>query len=207
MARNINGYRQRMRKTTKKQESVVMMQESIAVIDTETTYYDDVMSIGVVIADGNSLEKLHSVYYVFPEECCKPAMYSNVLYMKGQEVIEKCREDAICDILALFEEYNVKSIFAYNALFDLGHLPELSGFTWKDIMRLAAYRQFNPYIPEDIECYKTGRLKSGYGVESIMRMIHGDRNYSEVHNALCDAEDELKIMQMLGHRIKEYPRV
>lgn len=119
------------------------MKKRIAVIDTETTYYDDVMSIGIVIADSTDLKADMSLYYVFPEEC------------------------------------------------------------WK----LAAYRQYNPCIPEDAPCYKTGRLKSGYGVESIMRMLSGARNYSEVHNALCDAEDELKIMQLLKLDIDRYPEI
>ena len=183
------------------------MKKRIAVIDTETTYYDDVMSIGIVIADSTDLTANMSLYYVFPEECWKPAMYSNVLYYNDQRTIKKFRGEAMEEIIEHFEKENVTEIFAYNALFDKGHLPELSSYVWKDIMKLAAYRQYNPCIPEDAPCYKTGRLKSGYGVESIMRMLSGARNYSEVHNALCDAEDELKIMQLLKLDIDRYPEI
>jgi len=40
-----------------------------------------------------------------------------------------------------------------------------------------------------------------------MGMFSGARNYSEVHNALCDAEDELKIMQLLKLDIDRYPEI
>ena len=181
------------------------MQETIAVIDTETTYYDDVMSIGIVIADRKDLTRKTGMYYVFPEEYRKPAMYSSVLFIRNQNAIRKSRKDALAEIRQLFRDWNVTTIFAYNARFDFGHLPELSDYAWKDIMKLAAYRQHNPSIPADCPCCKTGRMKSGYGVEPVMRLLSGDQRYEEVHNALCDAEDELRIMQLLGHDIDRYP--
>ena len=73
-----------------------------------------------------------------------------------------------------------------------------------DIMRLAAYRQFNPCIPSDAECFSTGRMKRGYGVEPMLRMLSGRRSYYETHNALHDAMDELEIMRLLGYRPEEY---
>lgn len=75
---------------------------------------------------------------------------------------------------------------------------------WFDIMKLAAYKQYNKKIPETAECWGTGRLKRNYGVEPIMRMLSGKRTYREVHNAVCDAVDELKIMKLLGYSIDEY---
>ncbi len=71
-------------------------------------------------------------------------------------------------------------------------------------MRLAAYRKYNKAISESADCYKTGRLKRGYGVEDILQMLSGNSKYSETHNAVMDAEDELKIMQLLGWGINEY---
>jgi hypothetical protein len=71
-------------------------------------------------------------------------------------------------------------------------------------MKLAAYRQHNPKIPECADCYRTGRLKSGYGVESIYRLISEDFGYCEIHNALTDAIDELQIMRLLNHDLGLY---
>ena len=71
-------------------------------------------------------------------------------------------------------------------------------------MRLAAYRQYNPAIPDSADCYKTGKLKRGYGVEEILKMLSKNKRYHETHNAVSDAVDELKIMQLLGHGINVY---
>ena len=59
-------------------------------------------------------------------------------------------------------------------------------------------------IPDSAECCATGKLKRNYGVEPIMRLLTGSSNYYEVHNALCDAADELKIMKLLGHDLNTY---
>ena len=81
----------------------------------------------------------------------------------------------------------MQKLFAYNASFDKNHLPEYSKYQWYDIMRLASYRQYNKAIPDSADCYKTGKMKRGYGVESILQMLSGNKGYSETHNALLDA--------------------
>ncbi len=35
-------------------------------------------------------------------------------------------------------------------------------------------------------------------------MLRKNSKYSETHNAVLDAQDELEIMQLLGYEIKEY---
>ena len=108
------------------------------------------------------------------------------------------------DLRDFLKSNDVTDIFAYNAIFDYRHLPELQYLDWYDIMKLAAYRQYNPKIPYNADCCGTGRLKSGYGVESIYRMLSGNMRYSELHNALTDAVDELEIMRMLKHEFTVY---
>ena len=71
-------------------------------------------------------------------------------------------------------------------------------------MKKAAYKQYNTKIPKDADCWGTGRLKRNYGVEPITRLLSGNRGYCEVHNAICDAVDELRIMELLGYAIEEY---
>ena len=41
-------------------------------------------------------------------------------------------------------------------------------------------------------------------MENILKMLSENKKYSETHNALLDAEDELQIMQLLRHGISEY---
>ena len=188
--------------TTKTDEKSIY---NIAVIDTETNWNDQVMSIGIVIADAVSFKIVSSKYYIITPEVLVGGKYSSALKFKNSQVTINCsRTEAISDLLMLLKNYCVSSIFAYNASFDCNHRPELSEFTWHDIMRLAAYKQYNPKISQNDECFSTGRLKRNYGVESILRMLIGNNDYCEKHNALYDAFDELEIMRLLGHNVEEY---
>ena len=81
---------------------------------------------------------------------------------------------------------------------------EYSKYEWYDIMRLAVYRQYNQAIPDCADCYKTGKLKRGYGVEDVLKMFRKNKRYDETHNAVLDARDELEIMQLLGYGLDVY---
>lgn len=48
--------------------SVLKSSAPFAVIDTETNWNDKVMSIGVVIADSETIETIDSVYYIIIPE-------------------------------------------------------------------------------------------------------------------------------------------
>lgn len=169
-----------------------------SVIDTETNWADQVMSIGTVIADENTYQPIESKYHILPIECEIGGMYEGTLFIKTPVQPILCtRAEAIADLRAWFSQHEVRSIFAYNACFDRNHLPELRDYDWYDIMRLAAYRQHNPKIPANADCCSTGRLKRGYGVEAMLRLLSGNRIYRESHNAFYDAQDELEIMHFL----------
>ena len=179
-----------------------------AVIDTETNWADQVMSIGTVIADADTFKLITAKYHILPIECEIGGMYYNTLFLETPVKPILCtRAEAITDLRAWFGQHEVRSIFAYNACFDRNHLPELRDFDWYDIMRIAAYRQYNPKIPANADCCSTGRLKRGYGVEPMLRLLSGNRTYHESHNAFFDAMDELKIMCLLGHSIAGYIRL
>ena len=133
-----------------------------AVIDTETNWADQVMSIGTVIADADTFELIAAKYHILPIECEIGGMYYDTLFLETSVKPILCtRAEAIADLRAWFGQHEVRSIFAYNACFDSDHLPELRDFDCFDIMRLAAYRQHNPRIPATADCCSTGRLKRG----------------------------------------------
>jgi len=178
--------------------------EHFAVIDTETTWSGALMTAGIMIADAKSFEAVDYKYYVIKEADREGGMFDYVVHMKNLEEEMISGKDLAGAVIGYLLEKNISSIYAYNAGFDKNCLPFLSRFEWHDIMRLAAYKQYNPSIPASAQCCKTGRLKSGYGVENIMRML-GDSSYSETHNALIDARDELEIMKLLGHPLNLYP--
>lgn len=179
---------------------------NIAVIDTETNWNDDVMSIGLVIADSVTFAVREKYYYILTPECSVGGMYSDVLRLVDEKsiTIEQTREKALFSVKKVLRDNNIQRLFAYNASFDKKHLPELVEVEWYDIMRLAAYRKFNNIIPDDAECYKTGKLKKNYGVEPMIRLLSGNDTYCETHNAIQDAADELSIMQMLEQPLEEY---
>lgn len=179
--------------------------KNIVVIDTETTWSDEVMSLGAVIASGDDYRILDSRYYLIDPACRQSAMYASVLHLKGtpQERIGSRR--AVCaDLYRWLRDNGVEDIFAYNALFDKKHMPELSTFRWFDIMRIAAYRQYNRAIPRDALCCGTGRLKHDYGVQSMYRLLSGNPCYNEKHNGWYDAVDELKLMELLALPLETY---
>lgn len=178
--------------------------DTFAVVDTETNWNDEVMSIGVVVADSRTKEKIDSVYYIIDPEYRVGGMYASELRTDEKSACVTDRKQALNEIGEWLDSYHVQKLFAYNASFDKRHLPEYGRFDWYDIMKLAAYRQYNKAIPGSAECCKTGKLKHGYGVESILKMLNRDRGYSETHNAVLDAEDELQIMQLLGHGLSKY---
>jgi len=176
-----------------------------AVIDTETTWGDEVMSIGTVIAESETFEPIDKRYYILAPFKNHGGMYTYALYANNIKPDLECpREKAMSELRQFLSENEVSDMFAYNAVFDYRHLPELNHLAWYDIMKVAAYRQHNPRISHCAECYGTGRLKRGYGVESVYRMLSGDLEYCEMHNALTDAMDELIIMRMLNHEISKY---
>ena len=176
-----------------------------AVIDTETNWADQVMSIGTVIADTDTFSPIDAKYHILDPEYQIGGMFSDTLFMECRIPPVLCsREDAISDLAAWFQKNGITGVFAYNAAFDRNHLPEFRSMQWFDIMRLAAYRQHNPRIPCTAECFSTGRMKRGYGVEAMLRLLTGQSAYCETHNAIMDAFDELQLMCLLGHCLSDY---
>ena len=150
-----------------------------ALIDTETTWSGELMTVGVLIVDKWSFEIANYRYYVVEEALFEGGMYSNKVHMKGLNEIVVSNKTVQEEIHEYLRANGVNTIFAYNATFDRRCLPGLSRYRWHDIMRLAAYKQYNPAITDAMPCHSTGRLKSGYSVEGIMRMF-GKRQYQEM---------------------------
>ena len=160
------------------------------------------MSIGVVIAEKDTFKKVDDLYFIVDPEYKIGGMFSMVLPVKG-----RAPKDILLTrkrVMEKFKEACVKDLYAYNGSFDKNLLKELASYRWFDIMKIAAYRQYNDKIPASIECCKTGKMKRNYGVEPMMQLLSGNRRYTEVHNALYDAADELEIMRLLGKTLEEY---
>lgn len=176
-----------------------------AVIDTETNWADQVMSIGTVIADCDTFCPVDARYHILIPEYEIGGMYEHELFVESNPAPVICsRQEALEELHTWLQGYGVTDLYAYNASFDRNHLPEFSCFRWHDIIRIAAYRQHNPKIPVSADCCSTGRLKRNYGVEPMLKLLSGNRSYHELHNAIYDALDELEIMRLLGCRPCDY---
>ncbi|MCR5205038.1 MAG: hypothetical protein K6E47_08265 [Lachnospiraceae bacterium] len=180
--------------------------DHFAVIDTETTWSGALMTAGVLIVETGSFKVVASNYYIAADTLAEGGLYSHEVHMKDLTETVTTSADIGPEIHKYLTKHNVKTILAYNAGFDRNCLSYLRSYRWCDIMRLAAYKQYNSAIPENAECCKTGKLKRGYGVEPILRMLGKDMYY-ETHNALIDAMDELEIVRLLGHPVDMYPEI
>lgn len=176
-----------------------------AIVDVETNWQDEVISIGLVVASENTFQEVDSEYYIITPECLSRGKYTDVLYSVEPD-LQKIRDryTAISEIKAVLNQYLVQSIFAYNGSFDYRHLPELQGYHWYDIMRLAAYKQYNWAITDMDECASTGRLSSHFSAEDILKRLTCGNYDCEIHNALMDAKDELRIMGLLNQPLSVY---
>ena len=177
----------------------------IAVIDTEINRNDEVMSVGLVIADAETFDVDVELYYILEPEHSVGGNNSKAL-----RINECVNADAIprsivmAEIRECLRQHHVRSLFAYNASADYERLPELSALKWYDIMQVAAYKQYNSSITDDDDCHGTGRLKRDFGVAAMLKRLTGDSNVKETNNALYDARDELKIMKLLGRPLTDY---
>lgn len=173
----------------------------------ETKYKDTAFSVGIVIADSNTLQPVYAKYYILMPECEENGMFKECLRIAPIEITKECsREECMQELKDVFFKYNIEDIFGYNISFDYQHLKELEKYKWYDIASKAAYLGENPFLnKENGSYYETGRLKKGYGVESMFKLVTGDAGYRETHNAIFDAIDELVIMQKLDYKPSEYP--
>ena len=101
-----------------------------AVIDTETNWADQVMSIGAVIADCDTFCPVDVRYYVLTPEFEIGGMYENELFSQAEpDPILGSRQECLEDLYHWLGSYGVTNLYAYNASFDRNHLPEFSCFS------------------------------------------------------------------------------
>ena len=98
------------------------MSKRFAVIDTETNWNNNVMSIGVLIAKCNNFKRTDSRYYIIPQEEKVGGMYSKSMRTTNHEILTGQRFEVIDDVKSILESNGVDDLLAYNASFDKNHL-------------------------------------------------------------------------------------
>ena len=182
--------------------------EYFAVVDTEANFQNELMSVGMLIVRKKDLAITEEYYAMITPACNKAAMFSSSLKYQPEagehwnQLITN-EKAAVQAVLKVLRDRQICAVFAFGAGFDRKMLPALHDFSWCDIMDIAVYKQYNPHLPVSAPFYGTGRLKRGGSVEGLLRMMDSPR-YQETHNALQDAKDELKLIQLIGRPIEQY---
>ncbi|WP_341490022.1 hypothetical protein [Mesomycoplasma ovipneumoniae] len=193
-----------------KKQKITKVNKNIAVIDVETNYENEVFSVGVVIADSADFQWFDKEYWIIENNLKVGAMYARNIWaplpLEFREEINvvQTRQEMIAQLIHFLKFYEVKNWFSYTT-FDFRHLPELhKSFEHNDISIFAKSKQFNKHIPLNAELTKNGDLKRGWNAQDIYRLLTKDKCYIETHNALLDAMDELRIMELLDLDIETF---
>ncbi|MHA0261381.1 hypothetical protein [Mesomycoplasma ovipneumoniae] len=193
-----------------KKQKITNVNKYIAVIDVETNYDSEIFSVGVVIADSANFQWFDKKYWVIKNNWKVGGMYIHQTFLplplKFREEINvvQTRKEMITQLIHFLKSYKVKNWFSYTK-YDFKHLPELhKSFKHNDISIFTKSKQFNKHIPLSAELTKNGDLKRGWNAQDIYRMLTKDRRYIETHNALLDAMDELRIMELLDLDIETF---
>ncbi|MHA0290599.1 hypothetical protein [Mesomycoplasma ovipneumoniae] len=186
------------------------MNKNIVVIDVETNYENEVFSVGVVIADSTDFQWFDKAYWIIENNWKVGGMYARNIWVPlplefREEInVVKTRQEMIAQLIHFLKFYEVKNWFSYTT-FDFRHLPELhKSFEHNDISIFAKSKQFNKHIPLNAKLTKNGDLKRGWNAQDIYRLLTKDKCYIETHNALLDAMDELRIMELLDLDIETF---
>ncbi|MHA0290597.1 hypothetical protein [Mesomycoplasma ovipneumoniae] len=193
-----------------KKQKITNVNKNIAVIDVETNYDNEVFSVGVVIANSSNFQSIDKQYWIIENNLKAGGKYVHNVWIplpfefKEEINVVKTRQEMIAQLIHFLKFYKVKNWFSYTK-FDFRHLPELhKSFEHNDISIFAKSKQFNKHIPLNAETSKNGDLKRGWNAENIYRMVTKNENYLETHNALLDAIDELRIMELLNLDIETF---
>ncbi|MDW2834166.1 hypothetical protein [Mesomycoplasma ovipneumoniae] len=193
-----------------KKQKITNVNKNIAVIDVETNYDNEVFSVGVVIADSADFQWFDKEYWIIENNLKVGGMYARNIWVPlplefREEInVVKTRQEMIAQLIHFLKSYKVKNWFSYTK-YDFRHLPELhKSFEHNDISIFAKSKQFNKHIPLNAVTTKKGDLKSGWNAQNIYRMLTKDQSYIETHNALLDAMDELRIMELLDLDIETF---
>ncbi len=148
-------------------DNFVSNAHKIGIIDVETTFSDEVMSVGIVIVDTEkNYDFVDARYWLIDPYYQSPGMFAHMLHLsdcnppfiyKEAQVFVDSIQEKITSMDTCLEElrqlmgiHNCQILFAYNAHFDKRHLLELSDYIWVDMISVMANCTLNTNIDEDV---------------------------------------------------------
>ena len=97
---------------------------NILVIDTETTWENNLMTVGAVAANSN-FEILDMFYGGIDSALKRGGKYSYIVKEKKLEMDRTTEDKLLTSLYEFYKKNNCEKIFAYNATFDKRLLPSL----------------------------------------------------------------------------------
>ncbi len=176
--------------------------KNFAVIDTETNWCNEVMSVGIVIADCVTFQPVDTKYYILTQECMIGGMYSSVLQINGNPPAIECIRDENGEIsnmkMDVYDEYNKKGV--YKAI--CGKSESASGGEAKSILFENDYDDLNnpvhyrktEMLPR--EFIESDAFKSKYSLDALLSEL----DYLSVDDMNFDVDS--KIMEHKGKVVK-----
>lgn len=176
-------------------------------------YYEN----NIIVADTfNDAALMQSAYYAN-----KIPQYYQALASGSVKLMSM--RDALKTLRADLRTYNVRDVWAYNAMFDRDALNSSvsqasNGFCewalpygtkWRDIMRYAQSticntKKYRAWCEGHDLITKAGRPR--VTAEAVYQYLTGDDGYTEKHTALADARDELAILLACLKRKQKMPK-
>ncbi len=177
--------------------------DTIAIISVKTNSMGHAIAIGVAVIDANQWQLQQAQYYIISDELLCYYTYDNIYLSHVYKSYFGKLGDVENHIRKTLTKYQITNIYAYNAQFVCKTCPGLHMYYWYDIMKIAAYKQYNSYLPSNIDYLDNGRIKYKYNIPHIMEYLNISY-FRYVDHALYDVLDELRIMKTLNININTY---
>lgn len=180
----------------KKRTEIFYANVPVAVLRTMTNSEGSLCAVGVVITNTADWRPIAEYRYVIAPEA--ETADQDVLFLPVEKdcICTSCRsEHLLFRLKQMLSEEKVQYIVSYGSSARF-FLPGID-LPWLDIQNVSAYRKYNPFIPKKAKLYRNGRMKSGYGMEAMMRIVTGDKSYIRTGNPVRDCEADLCILERI----------
>ena len=175
-----------------------------AVIDTETNWNNEVMSIGVVIAEKDTFKKVDDLYFIFDPEYKIGGMFSMVLPVKGRAPKDLLftRKIAMEKFKEAFEKYvEEKDITGIVPIIEIDKQISLKDIDSNIVKQLDLLEPFGEANRRPIFVYKNLKIDSIRALSDGKHLKMTLKDGNTIVNAIGFNMGQLSKEYMIGDRI------
>ena len=176
----------------------------IAIIDAKLNFIDEIISIGIAIVDAKTFKVKTAEYFLVPEELIIDGFNNdNITIAHTYQTYFGAHKDIENHIRKLLNQYNITNIYTFNGKFIYRKLAGLQKYHWYDIIKVAAYKQYNYKLPDNLMFNDQGRLLYKCNIKDLMEILTKTYFYYTNH-ALYDTLDIARMMSLIDLPIEQY---